>query len=204
MQTKVAVGITIFVLFVSALFSGCAGPSQTTRFYRLDGRLERAEAISLKPGTGQSLVAIGPVTLADYLDRPQIIERQSPHRLRLLEFDHWAGSLKQNILQVLGEMTRHELDEAQVITYPWHASLKPDYEVVLHISRFDREADRIWLQLRWSLVRSRDRSLVEMQQLVIEEAIDGAGIEAGVAAANRAMGQLAKRIAASVMAAQRP
>jgi hypothetical protein len=204
MQAKAVAGTAIFALFVSLTISGCAGPSQPTRFYRLDGQLEKTQAISLKPGSGQSLIGIGPITLADYLDRPQIIERQTPHRLRLHEFDHWAGSLKQNIVQVLTDLTRSRLDGMQVVGYPWPAGLRPDYEVALNVSRFEREADRIWLGLSWSLVRTRDRSLLEMQHLVLEEPIDGDGIEAGVAAANRAMGQLAQRIAAVVMAVQRP
>jgi uncharacterized lipoprotein YmbA len=192
---------TISILFLSLLISGCAvTSSQPTRFYRLDGQPSRAETISLKPQHGQKLVGIGPVKLAAYLERPQIIERYTPHRLQLHEFDHWAGSLQENIVQVVTDLMRQRLVDMPVIAYPWHGSVKPDYEVLLTFNRFDREADRLWLQLRWSLIRSRDNRLLEMQRLVIEEQIQGSGIEAGVAAANRAMGQLAEQIAAVILA----
>ncbi|PVV14297.1 MAG: hypothetical protein B6D77_03485 [gamma proteobacterium symbiont of Ctena orbiculata] len=204
MQSIVCVRPLIFALCLSLLFTGCAGTSsQPTRFYRLDGQLEKAQTISLKPLPGQQLVGIGPVSLAGYLDRPQIVERQSPHRLALNDFDHWAGSLQENIVQVITDQLRQKLVDMQVISYPWHGSIRPDYEVLLRISRFDRESGRVWLQLRWTLVRRADNKLLEMQQLVIEEPARGGSVEAGVAAANRAVGQLAERIAATILALKR-
>ncbi|MEW8507898.1 MAG: PqiC family protein [Candidatus Thiodiazotropha sp.] len=197
------VRITIFALIISLLCIGCAGPSQATRFYRLDAQLERVESITVKPRAGQQLIGIGPISLADYLDRPQIIERQSSHRLLLHEFDHWAGSLKENIVQLVTDLVRRKLVDMQVVSYPWHGSLRPDYEVLMKVNRFEREGDRVWLQLNWSLIRSQDRRLVEMQQLILHEPIADAGIDATVAAASRVMGQLAQRIAEAIPAAKR-
>jgi uncharacterized lipoprotein YmbA len=86
----------------------------------------------------------------------------------------------------------------QVIAYPWHNAARPDYEVLISISRFDRAGESIWLQLRWSLIRSSNNGLLVMQRVVIEEPLQGRGVEAGVAAANRAIGQLAEHMAASI------
>jgi uncharacterized lipoprotein YmbA len=201
MQTSVGVLAAIATLFVALLLPGCAGaPSEPTRFYRLDGQPQRAQTSSLIPQPGEGLIGVGPVKLAAYLDRPQIVERQSPHRLGLHEFDHWAGSLQENIVQVVSDKMRQRLTHMQVISYPWHSAVKPDYEVALSINRFERSGERIWLKLRWALIRSRDNKLLVMQRMVIEEPLEGSGIEAGVEAANRAVGQLAERIVASIPA----
>jgi uncharacterized lipoprotein YmbA len=203
MQSIYGVRSRVLALFLALIISGCAGtPSQPTRFYRLDGEPIRAETVSLKPQPGQKLVGIGPVKLAAYLDRPQIIERDSPHRLQLHEFDHWAGPLQENIVQVVTDLMRQRLVDMPVIAYPWHGSVKPDYEVLLSFNRFDREDDKLWLQLRWSLIQSHDNRLLEMQRLVIEEPLQGSGIEAGVAAANRAMARLAEQIATAILAVE--
>jgi uncharacterized lipoprotein YmbA len=199
-QSSVRVAAAFTTLILALLFTSCAGtPSQPTRFYRLDGQPEKAQTISLKPQPGEQLIGVGPINLASYLDRPQIVERQTSHRLRLHEFDHWAGSLQENIVQVVTERMRQRLTEMRVIAYPWHGSVRPDYEVLLTINRFDREGERIWLQLRWSLIRGSDNRLLVMQRVVIEEPLQGSDVEAGVRAANQAMDQLAERIASSIM-----
>ncbi|MES9968692.1 MAG: PqiC family protein [Candidatus Thiodiazotropha sp.] len=204
MRSIACVRSAIYALCFSLFFTACAGTSsQPTRFYRLDGQLEKAQTLSLKPQPGQQLVGIGPIRLASYLDRPQIVERRSPHRLALNEFDHWAGSLQENIVQVITDQLRQRLDAMQVIAYPWDGSIRPDYEVLLTINRFERERNLVWLQLRWSLIRRNDNKLLEMQQLVIQEPTQAGSVEAGVAAANRAMGQLAERIATTILAMQR-
>ncbi|MES9975186.1 MAG: PqiC family protein [Candidatus Thiodiazotropha sp.] len=200
MQSTPGARIAIIALFLALLFSGCAGTSsQPTRFYRLDGQPGKTEAISLKPLPGQQLLGIGPIKLAAYLDRPQIIERQTQHRLQLHEFDHWAGSLQENIIQVVTHLMRQKLTDMKVIDYPWHGTIRPDYEVLMTINRFEREGDRIWLQMRWSLIRSSDNRLMEMQRLAIEEPLQGSGVEAGVVAANRALGQMAERMATAIL-----
>jgi uncharacterized lipoprotein YmbA len=117
----------------------------------------------------------------------------------LHEFDHWAGSLQENIVQVVSDLVRDRLADMPVIAYPWHGTVKPDYEVLLTFNRFDHEADKVWLKLRWSLIRTSDNRLLEMQRLVIEEPLQGEGIEAVVAAANRAMEPLAERIASAIL-----
>lgn len=66
------------------------------------------------------------------------------------------------------------------------------------VNRFEREGDRIWLQLRWSLIRSSDNRLMEMQRLAIEEPLQGSGVEASVVAANRALGQMAEEMATAI------
>ncbi|MES9949739.1 MAG: PqiC family protein [Candidatus Thiodiazotropha sp.] len=199
MQSTPGAQIAIITLFLALLISGCAGtPSQPTRFYRLDGQPGKTETISLIPLPGQPLLGIGPIKLAAYLDRPQIIERQTRHRLQLHEFDHWAGSLQENIVQVVTHSMRQKLTDMKVIAYPWHGTVRPDYEVLMTVNRFEREGDRIWLQLRWSLIRSSDNRLMEMQRLAIEEPLQGSGVEASVVAANRALGQMAEEMATAI------
>ncbi|MCU7927835.1 MAG: PqiC family protein [Candidatus Thiodiazotropha sp. (ex Dulcina madagascariensis)] len=190
--------LLILVVSSALLLAGCATPSQPTRFYRLDGQLPVPETVSLKPRTGVPLIGLGPVRLAGYLDRPQIVMRLSPHRLALREFDQWAGSLQENIQQVVSDSLRRQLEEMQLVTHPWHGSVRPDYEVHLLVRRLDQENGKIRLQARWSLIEAQGNRLAEMQQVAIEENVTGDDVEAGVAAANRAMARLARRIAAGI------
>jgi uncharacterized lipoprotein YmbA len=187
----------VIALMVSALF-GCASPSQPTRFYRLDGELRTAGQIDLKPHPGIVQIGIAKVALAGYLDRPQIVERRSAHRLELHEFDQWAGSLQENLLGVMSDRLQHYLQTMQVIANPWHQSIQPDYELNLYISRFDRVGEEIHLQARWSLIERSGNRIVAMQQTTLQESFSEISIEAGVDAAAQAVSRLAEQIASVI------
>jgi uncharacterized lipoprotein YmbA len=191
--------VKLMVLVLLGSLLGCTAPSPPSRFYRLDSQSIGTVIPQASPaGKSLPLVGVGPVRLASYLDRPQIVERQSPHRLTLHEFDRWGGTLQENMVQVLTNIMQKELRQSQVIGFPWHSGVEPDYEVLLYISRFERQGDRIQLQARWSLVERESRRLMHLDQSAIETQVDGLGIASSVAAASEAVQILAREIAAQL------
>ncbi|WP_083218362.1 PqiC family protein [Candidatus Thiodiazotropha endoloripes] len=187
------------VFLLITLCIGCASPSQPTRFYRLDAGSNNLGPIDLTPRPGGVVIGIDEVQLAGYLDRPQIIERSSSHRLKLYEFDQWAGSLQENLLGLVRERIQQQLSAMQIIAYPWPQGLKPDYELKLAIQRFERVDGRIELQGLWTLVETDRRKIVLMQQNRLQEPIQGSTIEAGVAAASEAVSKLSEQIAEQML-----
>ena len=61
------------------------------------------------------VVAVGPVAIPDYLDRPQILTRSGPSELQLAEFERWAGSLEKDVSRVLAENLSTLLEKDHVI-----------------------------------------------------------------------------------------
>jgi uncharacterized lipoprotein YmbA len=197
MSTEVVlfwVGMVVSMMVVS----GCAGPSQPTRFYRLDGAVISEQMIDLKPQPGLVRIGIAPVEVAGYLDRPQMIERQTTHRLELYEFDQWAGSLQENLLSLLSDQLQQQLRKMQVIAYPWPSRMVPDYELNLSISRFERVKRQIVLQGRWSLTQRTSGQIVMMQQIRLKEPFSGSGIEASIRAASQAVKRLSEHMASEI------
>ncbi|MEJ2394135.1 MAG: PqiC family protein [Candidatus Thiodiazotropha sp.] len=176
--------------------AGCASPSQPSRFYRLDSVLPpMAMPQPVMSGQNLPIIGVGPVELASYLDRPQIVERTTPHRLQLYEFDRWAGTLQENALQVVSEVMQQALGRAQVVSYPWHSSVRPDYELVLTINRFERQGEKVRLESRWTLVAQPQGRLVKLGRQPFEAPVDGSDMEATVAAASAALEQLGRVLA---------
>jgi uncharacterized lipoprotein YmbA len=191
--------IRLMALVLLGSLLGCTAPSPPSRFYRLDSQsIGTVMPQHYQAGEGLALVGVGPIRLASYLDRPQIVERQSPHRLTLHEFDRWGGTLQENMLQVLTNIMQKALSQSQVIGFPWHSGVEPDYEVLLYISRFERQGNRIQLQARWSLMQREGRRLIHLDQSGIETQVAGLGIESSVAAASEAVQILAREIAAQL------
>jgi uncharacterized protein len=179
--------------------AGCASPSQPSRFYRLESALPpMAMPQPVMSGQNLPIIGVGPVELASYLDRPQIVERTTPHRLQLYEFDRWAGTLQENALQVVTEVMQQALGGAQVVGYPWHSSVRPDYELVLTINRFERQEGRVRLESRWTLVAQPQGRLVKLGRQLFEAPVDGSDMEATVAAASAALEQLGQLLASEL------
>jgi uncharacterized protein len=179
--------------------AGCTSPSQPSRFYRLESALPpMAMPQPVMSGQNLPIIGVGPVELASYLDRPQIVERTTPHRLQLYEFDRWAGTLQENALQVVTEVMQQALGGAQVVGYPWHSSVRPDYELVLTINRFERQEGRVRLESRWTLVAQPQGRLVKLGRQLFEAPVDGSDMEATVAAASAALEQLGQLLASEL------
>ncbi|MCG7922933.1 MAG: PqiC family protein [Candidatus Thiodiazotropha lotti] len=189
----------LVVFLLISLCIGCASPSQPTRFYRLDGGIDKLGPVDLTPRPGGVVIGIDAIELAGYLDRPQIIERTSSHRLELYEFEQWAGSLQENLLALIRDRIQQQLSSMQVIAYPWPLGLKPDYELKLVIQRFERVEGSIELQGLWTLVETDRRRIVLMQQNRLQEPIQGETIEAGVVAASVAASRFSEQIAEQML-----
>ncbi len=185
------------VVFSTALWlSGCATPTQPSRFYRLESLSPPiAMPQPSTPGQPLPLVGIGPVQLASYLDRPQIVERSTTHRLTLHEFDRWAGNLQENTVQLLRDVIQRALRGAQVIGYPWSSGVNTDYEVLVTIDRFERQGMQMKLEAGWTLIAQPGGRSVSRGQQSFEAPLEGAGMEEVVAAASAVLEQLGDTLA---------
>lgn len=181
------------------VLAGCASPSQSTRFYRLD---QPAPVAAMPAVTEEQdappLVGIGAVALAEYLDRPQLVERGPEHRLTLHEFDHWAGGLRENILQVVRDELQRSLPRTRVIAYPWRGGVRPEYELELSVNRLERQGERVWLEARWSLFGEPGGRLLLLERSAIAIPVKGGGIDSVVTGSAEAVRALAREIAGRV------
>ncbi|MET0090836.1 MAG: PqiC family protein [Candidatus Thiodiazotropha sp.] len=188
-------GLALSLLVI--LLAGCASPSQPTRFYRMDNAVPGVQSQDLLPESKRLMIGVDQVSVAAYLDRPQIVQRLTEHRLKLHEFDQWAGSFQDNLRVTLGESLQQALPDRQVITAPWPGNLQPDYRLSLMIQQFDWVEDRIIVRGTWSVIRETTRNLVILQRVSFEEPLQGSDIDAVVSAAKRSVDRWAR------MAAQR-
>lgn len=69
--------------------------------------------------TGASaLIALGPVTLADYLDRRPIVTRDTAYALRLANNDYWAAPLHDMVPRVLVADLAMRLPNNRIESFP--------------------------------------------------------------------------------------
>jgi uncharacterized lipoprotein YmbA len=187
------------------VLAGCFGTSRPSRFYTLEPLQVRES-----PGATATDVtlAVGPVELPDYVDRPQIVTRSGTNELVIAEFDRWGGSLEKQISGSLVATLRDRLASRRIAVVPWRSAVlssgAPD-RVTVSVSRFDGvPGHSVVLQARWEL---RTQSGGKEESLGVKEAsvteqIDGPDYDALVAAMQRALVRLGEQMADSVAAAE--
>lgn len=98
-------------------------------------------------------VLLGPVKLADYLQREQIMQRQGDGRLSASRNGRWAGNLEDEVGQLLLRQMAVRLGSSHVALYPDRIGVKPGAQIVLSISRLDSgEGEPAVLEAQWRLL----------------------------------------------------
>jgi len=190
---------------MSLALAGCLGTSRPSRFYTL-------EPVQVRDGPGgtatEATLAVGPVELPDYVDRPQIVTRSGTNELVISEFERWGGSLDKQISGSLVATLRDRLASRQIAVVPWSSAVLSSgtpYRVAVSVSRFDGvPGHSVILQARWELcTRSggKEESLGAKEASVTEH-IDGSDYEALVAAMERALVRLGQEMADGIVAAR--
>ncbi|HPX55534.1 MAG TPA: PqiC family protein [Syntrophales bacterium] len=184
----------IICCVIAVVVSGCAS-STPSRFYTLNSTTVSVPAVM--PQAGYS-VSVGPVSVPDAVDRPQIVVRTGPNQVSVGEFDRWASPLKNSIGHVVVENLVSMLESAQVTLFPRSTAAGASYRVVIDILRFESELGKAaTLDVLWTVSSSKNGQSRRGHTTLVEPA-QGAGYADLAAAHSRALGQLSFEIAGTI------
>jgi uncharacterized lipoprotein YmbA len=162
-----------------------------TQFFVLSPLAEPPES----PALQGSVVALGPVKLPDYLGRLEIATRTDENRLSFSDTKRWAEPLDVNFTRVLSQDLAILMNLGEIVSYPWFADVKVDYQVPVHVSRFEADdGGNVVLQARWSVKAVKSGALIYAKdsRIVQTKSEDDT---AAVSAMNAAVTELAREIA---------
>ncbi|MBD1585220.1 PqiC family protein [Pseudomonas typographi] len=191
MMTFLRLPIALLLTGVLGL-AGCS-VRQPAALYQLD---------SGNPGQPKQAgmaVLLGPVSVADYLQRETLLQRQNDGSLTASADGRWAGSLSADIDQLLLRQLAWRLDSQRVMLAPTASNFTPDVQVLLSITRLDSgKGQPAVLDAQWRLIdrrgQVRDNKIVHLEE-------KHAG---GTAAQVQAQGVLLQRLAEQLSAALKP
>jgi uncharacterized protein len=180
------------VCSLAALLAGCASP-MPSHFYTLSPSALPPAATS----AGYS-VSLGPVSVPDAVDRPQIVIRTGPNEVHIDEFNRWASPLKGDIARILTENLVSMLGTPKITIFPQTTAAEASYRAVIDVLRFESEPGRAaTLDALWKVVSRKDGQS-RSGRTTIAEPTQGANYAELVAAHSRALGRLSGEIAASI------
>jgi len=200
LYTRVLVpcGVALLVL------SGCLGTTPPTHFYLLPPRTSGDTASPVSAGPRDLTLAVGPVTVPPYLDRPQIVTRTSRAKLNLADFEQWAGPLADTIARVLSEDLALLIPTERVVLYPWPRTMDPDYQLSVEVLQFERgPGNQVVLVARWSLL-DRDAKELALRTSRLTLTASGTDYEATATAMGQALETLAQDMATTLRSIGQP
>lgn len=153
--------LRVFVLSSLLLLSGCA-TSPPSDFYTLSATIAAdSDAVAgtsaetgVTPAPGAPLsLGLGPVTFPLFLDRPQIVRRDSAHRLRIDDFQRWGGTLQDDFVRIWSENLSALLGTSNVFPFPSEVRHALDFRVAADVLAFEGTSDGdALLKVRWTLI----------------------------------------------------
>ncbi len=187
--------VTLVVTFTTLLLTGCGSSSPRVDFYTLNP-LTGMQAEANTPAADQKLsIGVGPVEIPEMLDRPQIVTRSGPNKLKIDEFHRWAGRLDESFARVLAENISLLLGTDQVAVYPWQTDFKPRYRIALEIRYFEGQWGKdVLLEALWRVTSQESQQTHTVRKSVIREPLSATNYEELVAVKSRAIAQLSREI----------
>ena len=185
--------VPLALILLSVLIA-CASPRD--HLYTLES--PRDEATGDLPPVAQlrGTVVIGPVSLPELVDRPELVVREGQYGIVTLEQQRWAAPLKESLPRVLaGELTRR-IPTTRFVAASSAAINVPTARLLIAITRFDvARSGGAQLDAHWVYRPTRTDSAALEGDVTAHENVTGTGYEGYVEALRRASTRLAGGIA---------
>ena len=153
--------LALLALAGMVALGGCSlGRSPRPQFYMLTSPAES----TLLPGqerlTGPR-VAIGPVSIPGYLDRPQLFLRTGNDvQVELAEFNQWSEPVAEGVTRVLCDAVSASLAPRKGMAFPMRSPQPVQARIAVDIARFDGAPNgTVMLDAGWSLVSDQGEEL---------------------------------------------
>jgi uncharacterized lipoprotein YmbA len=198
--------IRLLVVIAFGVTAGCSILSpkpDLARSYRLDVLPEK---ISPAPPPDATLaLAVFPVDIAGYLDRPQMVTVVNGGQVNLDEYHRWAEPLESGFSRVLAGDIELFADSTHVAAFPMAPGFGQEFEVYAQVLQFDGvQNGSVTLRVSWRITGYGGRPNFAVHETTFTRRVEtGADpAESYVEALNSLVGDLAREIVGAVPAAR--
>ncbi|MDO8738682.1 membrane integrity-associated transporter subunit PqiC [Candidatus Deferrimicrobium sp.] len=181
---------TVLCCILAAVGVGCASPRSD--FYTLSSSAKTAPAAA-----GYS-VTVGPVSVPEIVDRPQIVVRTGPNQVFIDEFHRWGSPLRDDIARGIAGNLAALLGAPQVSVFPHPTSSAAKYRAAVDVMVFDSTlGESAVLDAVWG-IRGAGDGAIRSGRTTVRETVSDDSYAALVAAHSRALEKLSRDIADAI------
>ena len=202
---RLLLALSLFIL----LLGGCSSPKSS--YYTLSS----APIPQTMSGGRELRVMVGPISLPDSVDQPQLVIQDGKNEITVYEYHRWAGSLKNEVGRVVAANLSRELGISNIWSFSQSTQTNFDYQILLNVQTMEsKPSDSVVLDVLWTIKPSVSKSLTAnktagpkspseaqvkalMGRSLVREPVTAAGVDALVAAQSRAFAKVSTEIAKS-------
>jgi uncharacterized protein len=195
----------LLIAFSCSLFLSCQHSPQKN-FYYLTAQPNLAQSSVTTPekSTAQTesrkinqLIGIGPIEVADYLNRSQIIDNQSNNSLNMADNAFWAEPLDKSIARVTALNLTQANSTRNFVYFPWRSDSKPRYSIRVRVDELSRTANQAKLNANWELMDNDTKSNLLRKNFTRSTSVDS-GAKALAQAYSKLLAELASEMNAEL------
>ena len=144
-------------------------------------------------------ISVGPIRMAMYLDRSDVVIRNSRNEVEIADFATWAGPLQENFSRVMAENLSLLLNTKHVAIFPGTKLKFYEYSVTINVTRFDgRPGDNAHLRARWAILDKHRKNLLLGEHTELSRPTENDSISSMVAAQSRLLADFSREIAEAI------
>lgn len=137
-----------------------------------------------------NLIGIGPIEVADYLDRSYIGYAETDNTLTILENDYWAEPLDKGIARITALNLAQLNPTRSFIGFPWRSDSKPQFSLRIHLHSLTRNHNQASINATWELIDNINKSNIKRKTFTGSVSV-GSDTKALVQAYSQLMANLA-------------
>lgn len=140
----------IFCVAIIFLLLTACSTSPPVRYFSLSSTVPE-----VGNSVGETVVlGLGPMRMAAYLNRSQIVTRGTGAEVKVDEFNRWAEPLAVAFHRVVSTDIDNMIDGVSVLAFPWESAVRSqvNYRLLGDVIRFDADrSGRVVLETQWGI-----------------------------------------------------
>jgi uncharacterized lipoprotein YmbA len=195
------------ILALAIALTSC-GETKPSHFYVLSAISPEGPTDSGNPAAKrQGVIAVGPIEMPKYLDRPQIVTFIDSNQLDAADFDRWGEPLANNFARVMAENILLMTSAARVEIYPFPVISRnsSNRQIAVQVIRFHRRSDGVVdLWANWNILDQDGHRILASGMSEATETASAGDFKSVAAAMSRAISSFSKEVADAFNSLPRP
>lgn len=161
----------IIVLTLACSFLLACQSSPRKNYYYLNTLAAEQKAIQPSTENITTVIGIGPIEIADYLNRSQIVYSQNNsfeanNSLTVSDNDYWAEPLDKGIARVLALNLTQRDSSRSFVYFPWRSDSKPHYSLRVQIQSLTRNNSDASIIATWELMNNTTKTNLQRRNFI--------------------------------------